>query len=443
MSFRRVLKIYSELSNLLPSSVFWGVVVSVFTLFLLSLFLLFYDLVTKNVLGVVRDFIIFLLLFLFLWVVHVGSRNIYILVRAFRKLGIYQYPIVRLEDFGVYIEKNVRILLSKLNSLVKENTFIHNALDTIPIGLIILDEDDLIVFCNSFIKNFFGVSRDYTGDKVKSLIFEKSLLDAVKNVEDGAKIVSVNLQGVEKSLKVSGLKVDSRKVVFIEDITDMVNLENTLSLTTSIISHEVNTPLTNIQLVFENLLLSLNIPKELEKIMSSNLHRLRVVMANITSLSNVIANKSVLLRKNFNLKEMLQEILESFCVDYASRNLKFRLSYEAQEEVYGDSDKFNLLLTNVIENAFKFSKEFGEVEVKVYTKDYGKLCIEVLNEVDKEIPDSEIKNVFNKFYRAQNSYTIKGKGLGLYISKLLCDMMSMEIKITSEGKKVIVTVSDI
>ncbi len=441
MFFRRVLKIYSELSQLLPPLVFWAIVVGVFVFFILSLFLLFYDLVTNNFLGVLKDFFIFLLLYLFLWVVHVVAGNIYILVRAFKKLGIYQYPIVRLEDFGVYIKKNVWILLSKLNSLAEESKFIHSVLDAVPIGLIILDEGDLIVFCNSFVKKLFGVSRDYTGDRITSLIFEKALLDAIKDVSNETKVAYISSQG-EGNLKVSTLKIGSKKIVFIEDITNMVNLENTLSLTTSIISHEVNTPLTNIQLVFENLLLLGSVPKELEKIMSSNLRRLKVVMANITSLSNVLANKSIVLRKPFNLKEMLQGILEGFSIDYAGKNLKFELKYEAPEEVYGDSDKFNLVLTNIIDNAFKFSKVSGEIEVEVYKKADGKLCIEVSNEVDREIPDSEMGNIFNKFYRAQNSYTIKGKGLGLYISKLLCDMMGIEIRVTSEGRRVIVTVSE-
>jgi|GEM_PF-3137040 len=446
MSIRKILRIYPKLSEIAPSlaTTIKVVIIAIAIALLLTIFSITYDILTNNFIATLKDILILILFLVIPYTIHTVVQNIYLTIISLKKLNIYQYPILRFEDFGTYIKKNVYSLASKLKEALNENDFVFSIINNTPnLGVIIINSDNTIIFFNKFIKELFNVKKDYTGSKINNLIFEKSFIDAISE-NTASKTITITLQGIEKSLEINTLNFNSRKVVFIKDVTNLTNLENTLSLITSIISHEVNTPLTNIQLGLERLETKVEIPRELEKTIFSNLNRLKVVISNITRLSNVITNKSIVTKRLFNLKKMVEEILETTNFNYENKDLKYSLEYLIDEEIYNDDDKFNLILTNIIDNAFKFSKNSSEVKVKVHYQEIEskKICIEISNEVEKEIPESELESIFNKFYRAQNSYSIRGKGLGLHISKLLCDMLEMEIKVTMEKTKITFTVTE-
>ena len=99
-----------------------------------------------------------------------------------------------------------------------------------------------------------------------------------------------------------------------------------------------------------------------------------------------------------------------------------------------DDDKFQQIMTNLIDNACKYSESGKKVVVSTNFADSDNVLIKVIDEgigIKKE--DSE--KIFNKFIRLDNHLTSKtqGNGLGLYITKNLVDQMNGEIGITSKA----------
>jgi signal transduction histidine kinase len=104
-------------------------------------------------------------------------------------------------------------------------------------------------------------------------------------------------------------------------------------------------------------------------------------------------------------------------------------------KVFGDEMAFTSIITNLLDNASKYSNQQSTIELILY-KNNDIVTLSVKDEGIGITPADEAI-VFNKFYRAGNEETrnTKGTGLGLYIVKNLVKMHQGTIKITSNKPK--------
>lgn len=102
--------------------------------------------------------------------------------------------------------------------------------------------------------------------------------------------------------------------------------------------------------------------------------------------------------------------------------------------IYVDLDHFNEIVSNIIENAIKYTPQ-GQVRVRIVNED-GRARIEV-SDTGVGIPAEDIPHLFQKFYRVDNSETreIGGTGLGLYLIKKLATSMGGTVGVNSEYGK--------
>ena len=96
-----------------------------------------------------------------------------------------------------------------------------------------------------------------------------------------------------------------------------------------------------------------------------------------------------------------------------------------------DPTKIDRAVSNIIENAIKYSENDSKIEVTLY-QERNRACISVRDE-GIGISQSEINRIFERFYRVKKdrSRTTGGSGLGLYITKKIIDMHQGEIDIKS------------
>jgi signal transduction histidine kinase len=97
-----------------------------------------------------------------------------------------------------------------------------------------------------------------------------------------------------------------------------------------------------------------------------------------------------------------------------------------------DENKLRQVLTNLIDNAIKYSPEGGAVEIRLDSQN-GECLIEVADE-GLGIPSSELERIFEKFYRLDPQQTrgVGGSGLGLYICRELVARMNGRLEVDSE-----------
>ena len=203
------------------------------------------------------------------------------------------------------------------------------------------------------------------------------------------------------------------------------------------VSHEMRTPLTSIRGFSQTLLNSWDKIKDEDKkkfvgIIEEQSNRLIHLVENILSVSKMNAGNQVLKQVDINacIKKVLPVVLEQH------KQHKYETKLSAENPIaYIDEDKFQQIMTNLLDNAGKYSE--GENKVIVSTEVQNDVIKIKVKDFGVGIKEEDFGKVFQKFSRLENHLTSKtqGNGLGLYITKELVDKMGGKISFTSEFGK--------
>jgi signal transduction histidine kinase/DNA-binding response OmpR family regulator len=191
------------------------------------------------------------------------------------------------------------------------------------------------------------------------------------------------------------------------------------------ISHEFRTPLT---LIFgpakdiKDNVKDENIKKSAGMI-QKNAARLYGLVNQLLDLSKLEAGKMKLETREQDIIPLLKGLVLSF-TSLAERK-KIILKFESKEEnikVFVDKDKIEKIINNILSNAFKFTPEGGEIDVKVLKL---KKEVEIIvKDTGIGIPEERIEKIFDRFYQVDGSSTREGEGtgIGLALTKELVEL---------------------
>lgn len=199
-------------------------------------------------------------------------------------------------------------------------------------------------------------------------------------------------------------------------------------------SHEIKTPIA-IMNGYINLLKRNEMSKEerdeyIDKLYNSSIN-LSNLISNILKL-NKLENSEMELN-DVNLSNVLENVIISY--DELINNKKINLDVDMDDRLikYTNESFIQLIFSNLISNAIKFSKYEGIVEIKLKNKnDYIEFMVK-----DNGIGMSKdtIIHIFNRFYQGDTSHKTEGNGLGLSMVKKAIDRLGYKISIESEEEK--------
>jgi two-component system phosphate regulon sensor histidine kinase PhoR len=142
-----------------------------------------------------------------------------------------------------------------------------------------------------------------------------------------------------------------------------------------------------------------------------------------------------------NANVLIAAVVDNFQLQLNEKEAKCILSLDAvQDEIDTDEQHFSNVISNLVDNAIKYSKEDLTLQIRTFNQN-GDFVITVEDNgigMNKET----VKNVFEKFYRAHtgNVHNVKGFGLGMSYVKTIVDALNGEIKVDSTlGKGTIFT----
>jgi len=204
------------------------------------------------------------------------------------------------------------------------------------------------------------------------------------------------------------------------------------------VSHDLRTPMTTIA-GFVDGILDGTIPPERQehylKIISEEVRRLSRLVRSMLDITNIQEGERKFSPVSFDAGETARHVLISFEKSIEDKRLKVEFKApRGKLHVIADPDAIHQVFYNLIENAIKFSREGGKLEISFGAPDKDKkVRVKVLNEGDG-LKEEEIPFVFDRFYKADRSRGLDktGVGLGLSIVKTIIEAHGEKIWIESK-----------
>src|SRR6201996_5030223 len=199
------------------------------------------------------------------------------------------------------------------------------------------------------------------------------------------------------------------------------------------VTHELKSPLASIKLLLQTIQKRDLSKQQIQDFIGKSLldiERLDDMVENML-LASKIDNRSYTFPKaEFNLSALVDNVVNRLQLNKCDINEQLiNAEIEPKIEITGDKFALTSVVTNLIENAIKYSGPCEIVDVKLYSKN-NKIYLQVADH-GIGIDDAEKSRIFDKFYRvgSEDTRNTKGTGLGLYIVKEVLDKHEASIRV--------------
>ena len=261
----------------------------------------------------------------------------------------------------------------------------------------------------------------------------------------------------EMILRLRKVLEEKQRFVKLKDFADQLEktnqelrkIDSMKSEFVSVASHELRTPLAAIKNAVQLILSGKTgeINEHQGKFLSMaerNINRLTNILNDLLNLSRIESGKIELKFENIALREIIELAASSLRphADVKSIQIEVEIT-EPVPAIYGDQEKIEQILTNLIGNAIKFTPEGGKIllSVKPSSHDpkgnYGDRVAVSVKDNGIGIPADQLDAIFEKFHQVEGSLhrSVSGTGLGLAITKGLVEAHQGKIFVESEVGK--------
>lgn len=203
------------------------------------------------------------------------------------------------------------------------------------------------------------------------------------------------------------------------------------------ISHELKTPIFNIQGYLHSLLdgglEDQTVNKKFLKKAAKNVDRLHTIVEDLSAISRLETGDLLLDMEAFDIKDLVLEIFDDLELKAKENNLRLEFKGGADQSfmVYADRENIHQVLMNLIVNSIKYGNHEGMTTVGFYDMDKN-ILVEIADD-GIGIPQAHLPHVFDRFYRVDKSRSrLKGgSGLGLSIVKHIMEAHKQTINVRS------------
>ena len=315
----------------------------------------------------------------------------------------------------------------KINTPVKISILLSIIITSFAIGLFVFLEDLLFLpYLIFFILNVYLIYY------VVKRFFHEKIKVIYKNIYK-FRAISVNtdldIDNVEKEAE---KWADAKE----EELKQMKQDENYRREFLGNVSHELKTPIFNIQGYISTLLDGGIYDKEINmkylERADKSVDRMINIVEDLEVISRLETDQSQLDIQPFDIFSVVEEVFEALEMKASQMNISLNIDNESQAKlVLGDRDKIQQVFMNLISNSIKYGKDGGTTTVRFFDME-SNMLIEVADNgigIDKESLD----RLFERFYRVDKnrSREIGGTGLGLAIVKHILEGHNQQINVKS------------
>ena len=263
--------------------------------------------------------------------------------------------------------------------------------------------------------------------KMSDLDFEAKYQSRVGNeidvLGDNFNRMSSQLENTISELKSANLKLQ-------KDIEDKIKIDEMRKEFLDNVSHELKTPIALIQGYAEGLKENISDDPESREfycdVIMDEASKMNKLVKNLLTLNQLESGKDAAVMERFDIVSLIRGVLES--MNIMIRQKEAMVIFEEQKPVYVWADEFKIeeVVTNYTSNALNHLDGERQIEIKITTMD-EKVRVSVFN-TGSPIPEEDVPNLWNKFYKVDKARTREygGSGIGLSIVRAIMEGINQQ-----------------
>jgi len=371
--------------------------------------------------------------------------------------------------FGnVFIQEDVNLLTRMAGNLasvvasakmyreiIEEKEELEHVIESVYAGIVMVHTNGRIMQMNSSARTMLGVDQNerLAGDYATIIKHEsvqnilRRSLEESEELQEEISLPSPDNDEDERIYQVQTAMVRSEDqsiigvVAIFNDITEIRSIERMKTAFVSTVSHELRTPLTSIKGFISTLLQDTDgfydkdTVHEFYTIIDQECDRLTRLISDLLNVSRIEAGRAL----DLNPQPLqLADLVEKVVAAQKSYTNKHQFAIDIESDlptIVADMDKVDQILTNLTNNAIKYSPNGGTITVSARHSN-GSIRVSVADQ-GMGIPKEHLDKVFDRFHRIDNRDTRKvgGTGIGLYLVKHLVEAHGGKIWVESEVGK--------
>ena len=356
------------------------------------------------------------------------------------------------DSFNRMAERLTEYRASTLADILSAKKFLEAIVNSINEPIIGLNTEREILFINNEALNVLNLKRENVirqsaeelslkNDLLRRLIRE---LVSPGDKKEPLKIYADNKESYFKAayIPINNSNADKDEphklgdVILLKNITEFKELDSAKTTFISTISHELKTPISaimmSLQLLEDKRVGTLNEEQEqLFKSIKDSSQRLLEITGELLNMTQVEAGKLQMMPKITKPIELIEYAIKANQVQADKFNIQIEVEYPEEKigKLFVDSEKIAWVLTNLLSNAIRYSRENGRVvigaqqegdQIELYVQDFG-----------KGIDPRYHQSIFDRYFRVPGT-KVQGSGLGLSISKDFVEAHGGTLTVESE-----------
>ena len=352
---------------------------------------------------------------------------------------------VKSEDEIGTLTETFNDMSSKLQAAMLQMSTEKNKVEAILLnmtdGVMAFATDGNAIHINPTARKMFGLAEDET------IRFDDFFMQYHADIRLGDMLYLEDNRFTERDIELPHLSIKASFVVFedefyntggvlvvLHDVTKQQKLENSRREFVANVSHELRTPLTTIKSYAETLLDmadGTDVPATFINTILNETDRMTRLVKDLLVLFS-LEQSDQLKKTSFDMGVLLSDVVDTLSLVAKEQGHRLTLQTESRFDMfYGDRDRLEQLLYNIISNSIKYTPNGGKITVTAGQL-YGSVYIRVKDN-GIGIPEKDIGRLFERFYRVDKARSREkgGTGLGLAISKSIVDAHGGTISIKS------------
>jgi two-component system phosphate regulon sensor histidine kinase PhoR len=349
------------------------------------------------------------------------------------------------ERVGVALEDILtrqQTLHRQLADYASSQKAIFSAMDN---GLLVVDTERRIALLNRTFARWFGVPENSSGALLIETLRDPAIERLVDSTLQKREAVQGQIAVADRHLQMNAVPLSNNNqvngaVVLFHDITELKRLDEMRRDFVANVSHELRTPLSILRGYIETLLDSKPTSQhELRRIlgvMERHSNRLGILLQDLLSLAKLESSNPHLEFSTVKLDELCLNVSRDWEKKLAAKNRQLIVDLAPElPTVRAEGSRLQEVLYNLLDNAVKYSREGGEIRLRVERR---------ANEIALSVSDNgvgiskeDLPRIFERFYRADKSRSGEnaGTGLGLAIVKHIAQLHGGRVEAESQPDK--------